>query len=70
MFQEGRDQEAAEIFQEIAEVSHGAYHRFDAGSAKQLSELLRAVAAFTVGGITALERQGSAAARLLLGQGR
>ena len=70
MFQEGRDQQAEACFREIAEVSHGAYHRFDQGSAKQLGELLRAVAAFAMGGVAALERQGSAAARLLLGQMR
>ena len=29
MFQEGRDQEAEMCFREIAEVSHGAYQRFD-----------------------------------------
>ena len=43
---------------------------FDQGSARQLGELLRAVAAFAVGGIVALERQGSDAAKLLLGQAR
>ena len=68
MFQEGRDQEAREVFQAIAEASGGAYHAFDQGSAKQLAELLRAVAAFAVGGVVALEKQGTAAARLLLGQ--
>ncbi len=46
----------------------GAYQRFDEASARQLGELLRAVAAFAVGGIAALQRQGSDAARLLLGQ--
>ena len=70
MFQEGRDQQARAIFQAIAEASHGAYHAFDQGSAKQLAELLRAVAAFAVGGVVALEKQGTAAARLLLGQVR
>jgi len=68
MFQEGNDQIARLRFQEIAELTHGAYHRFDQGSAQQLAELLRAVAAFAVGGTTALERQRSAAARLLLRQ--
>ena len=68
MFQEGNDQIARLRFSEIAEVSRGAYHRFDAGSAQQLGELLRAVAAFAVGGVVALEKQDSAAARLLLRQ--
>ena len=65
MFQEGRDQEARSVFQAVAEASGGAYHAFDQGSAKQLAELLRAVAAFAVGGVVALEKQGTAAARLL-----
>ena len=68
MFQEGRDQEARARFQEIAELTHGAYHSFDQGSAKLLGELLKAVAAFAVGGVLALERQGSDAAKRLLGQ--
>jgi hypothetical protein len=51
-------------------VTHGAYHRFDAGAARQLTELLRAVAAFAVGGIAALESQKSGAAKLLLTQVR
>jgi len=68
MFQEGHDPIARARFREIAELTRGAYHRFDQGSARQLGELLRAVAAFAVGGIAALEQQDSAAARLLLGQ--
>jgi hypothetical protein len=70
MFQEGRDDSAELCFREIAAVTGGAYQRFDQGSAGQLGELLRAVAAFAVGGVVALERQGSAAARFLLGQVR
>jgi hypothetical protein len=70
MFQEGHDRTAQKRFQEIAQVTHGAYHRFDQGAAKQLAELLRAVAAFTVGGVTALENQHSNAAKLLLAQVR
>ena len=70
MFQEGHDQQARAIFQAIAEASHGAYYAFDQGSAKQLADLLRAVAAFAVGGVVALEKQGTAAARFLLGQVR
>ena len=57
-------------FEEIARLTHGAYHRFDQGSARLLAELLRAVAAFASGGVAALEKQGTAAARLLLGQVR
>ena len=70
MFQEGDDQIARMRFQEIAEMTHGAYYRFDQGSASQLAEVLKAVAAFAVGGVIAVERQGSDAAKLLLAQVR
>jgi hypothetical protein len=56
------------VFREIARLSGGAYGKFDAGAAKQLGELLRAVAAFAVGGITALADQRTDSARKLLGQ--
>jgi hypothetical protein len=68
MFQEGIDPTAQKRFQEIARLTSGAYHGFDRGCLSQLAELLRAVAAFSVGGITALERQRGAVAKLLLGQ--
>jgi len=68
VFHEGDEPYAGSIFRELAKVSNGAYHRFDQGSARQLSELLRAVAVYATGGVKALERQGSAAARLLLTQ--
>ena len=70
MFQEGHDQNAETAFREIARLTKGAYCRFDAGSAQQLRELLRAVAAYAAGGRQALEdlsKQGSQA-RLLLEQ--
>ena len=70
MFQEGHDQTAETAFREIARLTKGAYCRFDAGSAQQLRELLRAVAAYAAGGRQALEdlsKQGSQA-RLLLEQ--
>ena len=56
------------VFREIARLSGGAYGKFDAGSATQLGEMLRAVAAFAVGGIAALTNQNSDSARELLGQ--
>jgi hypothetical protein len=70
MFQEGRDRKAETAFKEIARLTKGAYCRFDAGSAQQLRELLRAVAAYAAGGRQALEdlsKQGPQA-RLLLEQ--
>jgi hypothetical protein len=61
-------QKVEHIFRELARLSGGAYGRFDAGAAKHLGELLRAVAAFAVGGITALTNQHTDSARKLLSQ--
>jgi hypothetical protein len=71
MFQEGNDPVAENAYREIARLSHGAYCRFDAGSAHQLGELLRAVAAYAAGGIKALadlSKKRSSAAQMLLTQ--
>jgi hypothetical protein len=71
MFQEGHDPVTENAYREIARLSHGAYCRFDAGSAHQLRELLRAVAAYAAGGIKALadlSAKRSSAAQHLLGQ--
>jgi hypothetical protein len=68
MFQEGRDFKVEAVFRNIAQHSGGAYGRFDSGAARQLSELLRAVAAFASGGMKALEGRKDAGSRLLLGQ--
>jgi hypothetical protein len=56
------------VFREIARLTKGAYGEFDAGAAKQLGELLRAVVAFAVGGFTALADQRTDSARKLLSQ--
>jgi hypothetical protein len=68
MFQEGNNRTVERIFREIAQATHGAYCRFDSGSATQLAELLKAVAVFAVGGIAALEARKDAGAIKLLGQ--
>ena len=71
MFQEGDDPVAENAYREIARLSHGAYCRFDAGSAHQLGELLRAVAAYAAGGLkalTELSKQRSPGAQKLLAQ--
>jgi hypothetical protein len=68
MFQEGDDPEVATVFREIADVTRGAHCRFDQGSAKQLGELLKAVAVFAVGGIAALEASKDPGAIKLLSQ--
>ena len=68
MFQEGDDEYVAQTFIEMARLTGGAHCRFDARAARQLSELLRAVAAFAVGGVKALENMKTEGARLLLGK--
>ena len=68
MFQEGNHPGVQRAFQDIATNTGGAYAKFDAGAAKQLGELLRAVARFATGGIAALEGRKDAASTLLLGQ--
>jgi hypothetical protein len=55
MLQEGGDRQVERVFREIAQLTHGAYCRFNSGAARQLAELLRAVAAYAVGGTKALE---------------
>lgn len=75
LFQEGDEfvaghppQKVELVFRELARLSGGAYGKFNAGAAKQLAELLRAVAAFAAGGIAALTNQRTEGARKLLGQ--
>jgi hypothetical protein len=68
MFQEGHDRKVEQAFRDIARATHGAYCRFDPGAARQLAELLRAVAVFATGGMPALAAQHDASAIKLLGQ--
>ncbi len=70
LFQEGHDAKAERAFKEIARLSRGAHCRFDVGSARQLRELLAAVAVYATGGRKALQdfreaTRSSAAVRLL-----
>jgi hypothetical protein len=55
VFHEGGEPIAAKAFKEIARLSHGAYCAFDASSARQLRDLLSAVAVYAAGGKRALE---------------
>jgi hypothetical protein len=55
IFHEGRDAAAARAFQHLAKLTGGACCRFDASSARQLRELLAAVAVYAAGGRAALE---------------
>jgi hypothetical protein len=64
----GPPQKVEQVFRELARLTGGAYGKFDAGAAKQLGELLRAVAAFAAGGMAALADQRTNSARKLLGQ--
>jgi hypothetical protein len=68
MFQEGHDPKVEHVFRDIARLTHGAYCRFDPGAARQLAELLRAVAVFAAGGMPALAAQHNASAIKLLSQ--
>jgi hypothetical protein len=68
MFQEGRDPDAEHVFRNIASLTKGAYCRFDPGAARQLAELLRAVAVYAAGGMPALAARRDAGAVKLLGQ--
>ena len=70
MFQEDDDPEVRQVFKNIAHLTKGAHCRFDPGAAKQLAELLRAVAVFAAGGITALAARKDAGAVKLLSQMR
>jgi len=66
IFQEGHDPVATKAFQQIARLSGGAYCPFDAGSAKQLKDLLSAVAVFAAGGHRALENFHTSQGRVIL----
>jgi hypothetical protein len=70
LFQEGHDPVAERTFREIARLTRGAWCRFDQSSARQLKELLAAVAVYAAGGRQALadhsrEKGGGGAALLL-----
>jgi hypothetical protein len=64
MFQEGDDEQAAEVFKQIADITKGGFAKFETGAAAKLAELLKVVAKYAVGGIEALD----APARLLIGK--
>lgn len=58
VFQEGYDAIAEPVFRHIAELTRGAWCRFDGSSPRQLRELLSAVAVYAAGGRQALEHYG------------
>ena len=55
LFQEDDDASVEKTFRKMAELSGGAYARFDRSSADRLKSLLGAVAAYATGGRRALE---------------
>ena len=67
-FQEGHDVTAENGFREMARLTGGAYFRLGPDSARELAELLGAVAIYARGGLKALSNSGSQKARLLLEQ--
>ena len=76
VFHEGYNRVAERAFREIATLTGGAYCRFDASSAAELRDLLRAIAVYAAGGREALEdfgRREGGAIKLLahsLGRGK
>ena len=55
LFHEGAEPIAQKAFKQIARLTRGAYCAFDANSAGQLRDLLRAVAVYAAGGQAALQ---------------
>ncbi|MCU0789997.1 MAG: VWA domain-containing protein [Nitratireductor sp.] len=68
MFLEGNDPDAERTFREIARLTGGAFFRLGPNSAKDLAELLGAIAVYASGGRIALEARGGRGERLLLEQ--
>lgn len=68
MFQEGHDPAVRHCFQQMAQLSHGAYAAFDETSAGLLAQLLSAAATFACGGHEALRQLSSDGAQQLLQQ--
>jgi hypothetical protein len=66
IFHERGEARAAECFRQMAKLSGGAYCRFDANSARELRDLLRAVAVFATGGPLALADFGARAGGAVL----
>ncbi|TWX66522.1 VWA domain-containing protein [Colwellia sp. C1TZA3] len=55
VFQEGKNPKVGRIFSQLATLSGGAHCQFDQGSARQLGQLLAAVAVYAAGGKSALK---------------
>ena len=68
MFQEGYDPVAERAFKEVARLTGGAWFKLGPESARDLAELLGAVAVYATGGQRALEAHSSRGAKLLIGK--
>ena len=55
VFQEGKNPKVGSIFSQLATLSGGAHCQFDQGSARELGQLLAAVAVYAAGGKPALQ---------------
>ena len=67
-FQDGHDVGVENGFREMARLTGGAYFRLGPDSAKELAELLGAIAVYARGGLKALSSSGRREARLLMDQ--
>jgi hypothetical protein len=63
IFHEGDEPISRRGFEQMAQLTNGAYCRFDSSSAHQLRELMSAVAVYAAGGRTALEDYGKRAGK-------
>jgi hypothetical protein len=63
IFHEGDEPISRSGFQQMAQLTNGAYCRFDSSSAHQLRELMSAVAVYAAGGRVALEDYGKRAGK-------
>lgn len=68
LFQEGNDPVAEQAFREIARLTRGAYFRLGPNSAKELADLLGAIAVYARGGLKALQASKKTSDQKLLGQ--
>jgi hypothetical protein len=67
-FQEGQDPQAEQAFREMARLTGGAWFRLGPDSARELAELLAAVALYARGGLKALSDSSRSQAHRLLEQ--
>jgi hypothetical protein len=68
LFREGNDPVAKQVFEKLAIMTHGAHVEFNTDAVGRLGELLKAVAAFAVGGTQALLAQNTNISQQLLAQ--